>query len=89
MLNPNAVGATAGPVRRSWSSDDALLYALAVGAGPDDLALVTENSEGVEQVVLPTFVALLAGGSHGLKDASPGLLAARSRRGLRRGLSLR
>jgi acyl dehydratase len=69
MLNPNAVGATAGPVRRSWSSDDALLYALAVGAGPDDLALVTENSEGVEQVVLPTFVALLAGGSHGLKDA--------------------
>ena len=31
-INPDAVGATGGPVTRSWTSKDALLYAVGVGA---------------------------------------------------------
>lgn len=59
-LDPNAVGAT-GDVRRiSWTSKDALLYAVGIGAGRADLAFVTENSHGVEQRVYPTF-AVVAG----------------------------
>lgn len=44
---------------RTWTSRDALLYALGVGAGQEDpgaeLAFTTENSEGVAQAVLPTY----------------------------------
>jgi acyl dehydratase len=36
-----------------------MLYALAVGAGPDELALTTENTAGIEQQVLPTFAVVL------------------------------
>jgi acyl dehydratase len=43
----------------SWTSRDALLYALGVGAGPTELAFTTENSTGVEQRVLPTFAVLM------------------------------
>ncbi len=55
------VGTSAGPVPVSWTEQDTLLYALAVGAGQHDpleeLALTTENTEGHPQVVLPTFAA--------------------------------
>lgn len=66
-INPDAVGATAGPVERSWTSTDTLLYALGVGAGATDptgfeLEFTTENSQGVTQRVLPTF-AVIAGGA--------------------------
>jgi acyl dehydratase len=48
----------------SWTSQDAILYALGVGAGAadphDELELTTENSAGVEQVVLPGFGCTLA-----------------------------
>jgi acyl dehydratase len=58
-LNLAAVGATAGPSETSWSSKDALLYALGVGAGQEspleELQFTTENSHGVVQQVLPTF----------------------------------
>src|SRR5262245_31472140 len=58
-LNLDAIGATAGPSETSWSSKDALLYALGVGAGQEnpleELAFTTENSHGVVQQVLPTF----------------------------------
>jgi acyl dehydratase len=51
-----------GPI--SWSSSQALLYALGVGAGGsgvhDELAFTTENSHGIAQQVLPTFAAVLA-----------------------------
>lgn len=67
MLDRTAIGATSDPVECSWTPDDGLLYALALGAGPDDLELVTENSEGVTQRMLPTYAALLAGGSSSLK----------------------
>ena len=63
-ITPEAVGREAPPVTRTWSGDDAALYALGVGAGIDDpsqeLAFTTENSTGVAQQVLPTFGILLA-----------------------------
>lgn len=63
-LDLDAVGRTAGPFAASWTSDDALVYALGVGAGQSDpyaeLELTTENSEGHPQVVLPTFAIALA-----------------------------
>jgi len=68
-IDPNAVGAKSEPGRRSWTSKDALLYALGVGAGMIDpvgfeLELTTENSEGIAQRVLPTMgVVLPAGGN--------------------------
>jgi acyl dehydratase len=49
-----------GPTTASWGPSDALLYALGVGAGRNDLPFTTENSTGIEQMVLPTF-ALVVG----------------------------
>ena len=47
----------------SWDSDRALLYAVGVGAGLDDplreLQFTTENSPGVAQQVIPSFLALM------------------------------
>lgn len=64
-MNLDAVGTTAGPFTVTWTPEDALLYALGVGAGQEDplaeLALTTENSAGIEQRVLPTFGAILTG----------------------------
>ena len=52
------------PHLRSWDSKDALLYAVGVGAGLGDplqeLEFTTENSEGIEQQVLPTRTAPIA-----------------------------
>jgi len=61
-INPEAVGATADPVEASWTSKDALLYAVGVGAGTNELAYVTENTNGVEQQVLPTFAVVVGWG---------------------------
>ena len=46
-INPDAVGETGGPVTRSWTSKDALLYAVGIGAGTDELRFTTENTRGV------------------------------------------
>jgi acyl dehydratase len=50
----------------SWDSDRTLLYAVGVGAGLADplreLQFTTENTPGVEQQVLPTFLVLMSGG---------------------------
>ena len=63
-IDPTAVGAHGESRTRSWTSKDALLYAVGVGAGlgaPDqELAFTTENSDGVAQQVLPTFAVLLS-----------------------------
>lgn len=59
-LNPDAVGRQAEPKVSSWKSKDALLYAVGVGAGVEELPFVTENSIGVDQAVLPTMVVTLA-----------------------------
>jgi len=63
-LDLSVVGVTSEATPRSWTSTDALLYALGVGAGADDplaeLSFTTENTYGVEQRVLPTFAVLAA-----------------------------
>ena len=61
-INPNAVGATGHPSRRSWTSKDALLYAVGVGAGIDELPFTTENTKDVAQRVLPTYAVIVGGG---------------------------
>jgi acyl dehydratase len=58
-LDPSAVGWESPPRETSWRSEDCLLYALGVGAGPADLAYVTENSIGVEHRALPTMAVVL------------------------------
>lgn len=50
----------------TWTSDDALLYALGVGAGLEDpyaeLQFTTENTEGLPQQAIPTFLTLMSTG---------------------------
>src|SRR6202034_938788 len=72
-LDHTLIGEAGEPRERSWTSTDALLYAIGVGAGLGDplqeLEFTTENSEGIEQRVLPTYAVLLSqapvGGSLG------------------------
>ncbi|MCH8257557.1 MAG: enoyl-CoA hydratase [Proteobacteria bacterium] len=61
-INPDAVGTKGEPTRRSWSSKDALLYAVGVGAGTDELQYTTENTKDLPQKVLPTFAVIVGGG---------------------------
>lgn len=77
-INPEAVGAKGEPRRWEWTSADALLYALGVGAGVADpvggeLEFTTENTAGVDQQVLPTFCVLSGfnarGGSGAMSNA--------------------
>jgi acyl dehydratase len=71
-MNLDAVGAVSQPATHSWTSKDALLYALGVGAGQIDptgfeLEFTTENSQNVQQRVLPTMPVVLGmGGGPGL-----------------------
>lgn len=74
-INLDAVGATSPEVEGRWTSKEALLYALGVGAGAPDpaseLEFTTENSTDIEQRVLPTFALIVGqggagGGSRGL-----------------------
>jgi acyl dehydratase len=70
-LDQSVVGEPGNPRERSWTSTDALLYAVGVGAGLGDplseLQFSTENSEGVSQQVLPTFAVLIAQAGIGRK----------------------
>ena len=63
-LDHSLVGVASEPHLRSWDSKDALLYAVGVGAGLGDplqeLEFTTENCEGIEQQVLPTYAVLIA-----------------------------
>ena len=62
-LNPDSVGAV-GDVRTiSWTSKDALLYAVGIGAGQADLQFTTENTKDTPQVVYPTFAVVAGSGS--------------------------
>ena len=68
-IDPNAVGATAAPVERSWGYRDSLLYAVGIGAGAEDpvgseLEFTTNNSKGIEQQTFPTQ-GVVIGGSGG------------------------
>lgn len=61
-INPDAVGAKGEPKSRAWTSRDALLYAVGVGAGLDELPFTTENTKDTPQRVLPTFAVIIGGG---------------------------
>jgi acyl dehydratase len=62
-INHDVVGATSDPLEYSWTSKDALLYAVGVGAGYpdplDELPFTTENSHEIDQQVLPTFPVII------------------------------
>lgn len=62
-LDPSVIGVEAPPVEFAWSERDVMLYAVAVGAGSADptaeLNLTTENSDGREFAVLPTFANII------------------------------
>lgn len=70
-IDLEAVGRKAGPVEASWDSKDALLYALGVGAGQEDplaeLELTTENSDGIEQQILPVYAIVVTQKTRGLR----------------------
>jgi len=66
-LNPDAVGSVGDPRTISWTSKDALLYAVGIGAGQADLPFTTENTQNTPQVVFPTFAVVAGSGT-----ASPG-----------------
>ncbi len=73
-VNPDAVGAKGEPRRASWTSDDAILYALGIGAGVTDpvggeLEFTTDNTAGVTQRVFPTMVVLFGFTATGGKSA--------------------
>ncbi len=77
-VNPDAVGAKGEARRWQWTADDALLYALGIGAGVADpvggeLEFTTENTDGVDQQVFPTFVVMggfnAKGGAGAMRDA--------------------
>jgi len=69
-LNPDAVGAVGDVRTMSWTSKEALLYAVGIGAGQADLPFTTENTKDVEQVVFPTFAVVAGAGTQ-----SPGASA--------------
>jgi len=62
-LNPEAVGTVGEPYEASWTSKDALLYAVGIGAGTDELVFTTENTNGVDQRVFPTFAVVVGWGA--------------------------
>jgi len=61
-IRHDVVGAVGRPVTHSWDSKDALLYAVGVGAGVEELAFTTENSHDTPQRVLPTMAAVIGAG---------------------------
>jgi acyl dehydratase len=79
-LDHSVIGVAGEPVQRSWTSKDALLYAVGVGAGLGEplreLEFTTENSEGVTQQVLPTYGVLIsqAPASRGFGDFDRAML---------------
>lgn len=64
VLDHSLVGVPSAPFEHSWTSFDALLYAVGVGAGSGDplkeLEFTTENRVGFAQRVLPTFGVIIA-----------------------------
>lgn len=69
-LNPESVGSVGDVRTMSWTSKDALLYAVGIGAGQADLQFSTENTRDTQQVVYPTFAVVAGSGTQ-----SPGASA--------------
>ncbi|MFT7651360.1 MAG: acyl dehydratase [Limisphaerales bacterium] len=61
-INPEAVGVKGDVSKKSWTTKDALLYAVGIGAGTDELQFTTENTNDTPQKVLPTFAVIIGGG---------------------------
>ncbi len=65
-LDRDIIGNKGASVERTWTSLDSLIYSLAVGAGLDnplgELEFTTENSNGIAQKALPSFVGVLISG---------------------------
>jgi acyl dehydratase len=66
-FNLDSIGKPGPAVERSWTANDVMLYALAVGAGQEDpcaeLGFTTHNSEGLPLQVLPSFANMLGFGA--------------------------
>lgn len=66
-IDPIIIGNKSPAGERTWTSAESLLYSLAVGAGLDnpleELAFTTENSTGIAQQALPTFIGVLGAGA--------------------------
>ena len=83
-LDHSLIGRAGEPVEQSWTSTDALLYALGVGAGQEDplaeLQLTTENSQDITQQAVPSYAVVIAqnagrrGGGRRLGDFDPAML---------------
>jgi acyl dehydratase len=79
-INHNAANEPPGPpTERSWTSKDALLYGVGVGAGSIDatgfeLEFTTENSKDVPQRVLPTFAVIVGMGVGDVGPFNPAML---------------
>jgi acyl dehydratase len=54
-IDLDALGRESEPYTARWDSTAAMLYAVGIGAGIDELAFTTETTEGVPQQVVPTF----------------------------------
>lgn len=67
-INPEAVGAKGAPSKRSWTSKDALLYAVGIGAGTDELQYTTENTKNIDQKVFPSFAVIVGGGGIPMRE---------------------
>ena len=67
-INPEAVGAKGAQSKRSWTSKDALLYAVGIGAGTDELQYTTENTKNIDQKVFPTFAVIVGGGGIPMRE---------------------
>jgi len=67
-INPDAVGSKTEPFETSWTSKDTLLYAVGIGAGAEELAFTTENSEGIDQQVFPTYPVVIPGGGGAMRN---------------------
>jgi len=67
-INPEAVGVKGQPSRRNWTSKDALLYAVGIGAGTDELQYTTENTKDIDQKVFPTFAVIVGGGGIPMRE---------------------
>lgn len=66
-LAPDLLGSTGEPVTITWTPEEVMLYALAVGAGQEDptrgLAYTSENTDGSPLRVLPTYANILCRGA--------------------------
>jgi acyl dehydratase len=67
----SVLGVDSEPIRRAWTPDDTIRYALGVGAGQADpsaeLSFTTENSVGFAARALPTYATIVAANVPGLR----------------------